>query len=66
MVAEAVTEAGYGFIQPDDRGGQLPMRASESDGERPLLAGERVEYSLAAGSLGVEAVSVKPLEPADW
>jgi cold shock CspA family protein len=65
VVTEAATEAGYGFIEPDDRGGQLPMRASEIDGERLFVAGESVEYSLAAGSLGVEAVDVKPLEAAD-
>jgi len=65
VVTEAATDAGYGFIEPDDRGGQLPMRASEIDGERPLVAGEPVEYSLAAGSLGVEAVDVKRLEAAD-
>jgi cold shock CspA family protein len=65
VVSQAVTEAGYGFIEPDDRGGQLLMRASEIDRERPLVVGEPVEYALEAGSLGVEAVFVKPLEGAD-
>jgi cold shock CspA family protein len=61
-VAEAVAEAGFGFIEPDDHGGQVPMRASSVDCDRDLVAGETVEYSLAAGSLGVEAVGVTSLD----
>src|ERR1043165_8286572 len=64
VVPEAATDAGYGFIEPDDRGGQLPMRASEIDGERPLVAGEPVEYSLAGGRLGGEAVGGERLHVA--
>src|ERR1051326_8543025 len=59
-----VPEAGYGVIDPDDGGGALPTRASEIHGEHPLVAGEPVEYSLAAGSLGVEAADAKPPEAA--
>jgi cold shock CspA family protein len=62
VVAEVVADAGFGVIEPDDHGGQLPMRAVSVDCDRDLLAGDAVEYSLAAGSLGVEAVGVKSLD----
>jgi hypothetical protein len=39
------------------------MRARNVEGGRDLLLGEAVGYSLAAGSMGVEAVRVRPLEP---
>jgi cold shock CspA family protein len=60
IVAEAVAGAGLGFIEPSDRGGQLPMRASNVAGHQ-LQPGDTVEYSLAAGSMGIEAVEVTPL-----
>jgi cold shock CspA family protein len=64
IVAEPVAGAGLGFIEPGDRGGQLPMRASSIVTEHELQRGAAVEYSLADGSMGVEAVQVKacPLE----
>jgi cold shock CspA family protein len=65
IVAEAVAEGGLGFIEPSDRGGLLPMRASNVDVEDELQPGDAVEYSLAAGSMGVEAVEVKALARED-
>ena len=59
IVAEAVARGGLGFIEPRDRGGQLPMRASASSTEHEQHRGGAVEYSLADGSIGVEAVQVK-------
>jgi hypothetical protein len=59
-----VAGAGFGFGEPNARGGQLPMRASNVGDDRELLAGEAVDHSLAAGGTGVEAVRVKSHEPA--
>ena len=59
VVAEPVAGAGVGFIEPSDRGGQLPVRASSIVTEHALQRGDAVEYSLADGSMGVEAVQVK-------
>jgi cold shock CspA family protein len=50
---------GYGFIQPDDGGGQLLVRLGSIDAGCRLRVGEAVEYMLAAGSFAVEAVGVR-------
>jgi cold shock CspA family protein len=58
IVAEPVASAGVGFIEPRDRGGQLAMRAASIVAGHALQRGDAVEYSLAVGCMGVEAVQV--------
>jgi len=52
---------GFGFIDPDDGGRQVLMRASRIDGNRALCAGDAVLYWLGTGTLGLEAVQVRLL-----
>ena len=59
----AISPEGFGFVAPDRHAGELWIRPRRLDGQTPLYEGQRVEYSLALGSLGVEAVNVRPLEP---
>lgn len=53
---------GYGFILPDDGGGDVFAHYSEvqMDGYRVLKAGERVTYNLQDGPKGKHAVSIVP------
>jgi cold shock CspA family protein len=60
-VAVAVSESGFGFIEPDHLGGQLPMRAESVEAGRELRVGETVAYGVVTGALGLEAVRVRPV-----
>lgn len=60
----ASAAGGYGFVAPDDGGGELLVRGCNIETERELRAGETVLYSLAAGSFALEAVGVR-LAPVD-
>ena len=57
----ALSADGFGFIAPDRHAGEIWIRRRSLDGQT-LLEGQRVEYRLAVGSLGVEAANVRPLE----
>ena len=54
---------GFGFITPDDGGGDLFVHHTniESAGFRTLQDGQRVEYEAAQGKKGMEATKVKPV-----
>jgi cold shock CspA family protein len=57
----AVSAEGFGFIAPDRHAGEIWVRPRSVDGEGQLHEGQRVEYVLAVGSLGVEAANVRPI-----
>jgi cold shock CspA family protein len=61
----AMSTQGFGFIAPDRTRGELWMapRGVDRDGAWPLREGQRVEFEVAFGTLGLEATRVRPLEP---
>jgi cold shock protein len=56
-------QKGYGFITPDDGGGDLFVHHSNIEGEgfRSLQEGQKVEFEAAQGRKGPEATKVRPL-----
>jgi cold shock CspA family protein len=58
----AMNTDGFGFITPDRHAGEIWIRPRSREGETALHEGQRVEYVLAMGSLGIEAANVRPLE----
>ncbi len=58
----AMSADGFGFIAPDRHAGEIWIRPRSLEGPMPLREGQRVEYVLAVGSLGIEAANVRPLE----
>ncbi len=58
----AMSADGYGFIAPDRHAGEIWVRPRSLDGGATLHEGQRVEYALARGSLGIEAANVRPLD----
>lgn len=57
-------EKGFGFLSQEE-GEDVYVRASAlPDGVEGLKAGQRVEFGMAAGRRGPQALSVKVLEPA--
>ncbi|MBK0417742.1 cold shock domain-containing protein [Leucobacter sp. CSA1] len=54
-------EKGFGFIQGDD-GQQVYLHASVLPGDAEVQAGTRLEYSVADGRRGPQALSVRVLE----
>ena len=57
-------EKGFGFIS-DDEGGDVFLHANAlPEGVTTLKGGVRVDFSVAEGRRGAQAVSVKLLEPA--
>lgn len=58
----SVNGEGFGFIAPDRHAGEIWIRPRSVDGEQQLYEGQRVEYVLAMGSLGIEAANVRPID----
>ncbi len=58
----AISADGFGFIAPDQHRGEIWIRPRSLHGDTPLREGQRVEYVLAVGLLGIEAANVRPLE----
>jgi cold shock CspA family protein len=58
----AISADGFGFIAPDRHAGEIWIRPRSVDGGTSLHEGQRVEYVLAVGSLGIEAANVRPLD----
>ena len=57
----AMNAEGFGFIASDRHAGEIWIRPRSLDGQAPLYEGQRVEYSIAIGMLGIEAANVRPL-----
>jgi cold shock CspA family protein len=58
----AISADGFGFIAPDRHAGEIWIRPRSLAADTPLHEGQRVEYVLAVGSLGIEAANVRPLD----
>ena len=52
---------GFGFIASDRHAGEIWIRPRSLEGQAPLHEGQRVEYTIAIGKLGIEAASVRPI-----
>jgi cold shock CspA family protein len=58
----ALNSEGFGFIAPDRHAGEIWIRPRSLQGEAPLREGQRVEYMIAVGQLGIEAANVRPID----
>jgi cold shock CspA family protein len=58
----AVSVDGFGFIAPDRHAGEIWIRPRSVNDRATLHEGQRVEYAIALGSLGIEAADVCPLD----
>jgi cold shock CspA family protein len=58
----AMSAEGFGFIASDRHAGEIWVRPRSVDGRATLHEGQRVEYLLVVGTLGIEAANVRPLE----
>jgi cold shock CspA family protein len=58
----AISADRFGFIAADRHAGEIWIRPRSMDAETQLHIGQRVEYVLALGLLGIEAANVRPLE----
>ena len=56
-------QKGYGFITPDEGGGDLFVHHSNivAEGFRSLQEGQKVEYEASQGRKGLEATKVRPV-----
>lgn len=52
---------GYGFIAPEDGGGDVFVHISDIVGGRSLTEGEKVEFEVRTTYRGARAVNVKPI-----
>lgn len=59
----AMSPDGFGFISPDRHAGEIWVRPQSLAEPMDLSEGQRVQYTLAVGSLGVEAANVRPVDP---
>jgi cold shock CspA family protein len=57
----AMNTEGFGFIAADRHSGEIWIRPRSLEGQAPLREGQRVEYTIAIGKLGIEAANVRPL-----
>jgi cold shock CspA family protein len=57
----AINAEGFGFIASDRHAGEIWIRPRSLEGQSPLREGQRVEYTIAVGMLGIEAANVRPL-----
>ena len=51
--------SGYGFIQPES-GNDVFVHVSDIQGDGPLADGQAVEFDIAQGQKGPQAVNVRP------
>ena len=57
------TEKGFGFLSRDDGGDVFVHTSALPAGTTELTPGQRVEFGVAAGKRGEQALSVRLLEP---
>jgi cold shock CspA family protein len=57
----ALSVDGFGFIAPDRHAGEIWIRPRSVEGSVTLHEGQRVEYVISLGALGIEAADVRPL-----
>jgi len=57
----AINREGFGFIAADRHAGEVWIRPRSLEGPARLQAGQRVEYTITVGDLGVEAANVRPI-----
>jgi cold shock CspA family protein len=58
----AMSADGFGFIAPDRHAGEIWIRPRSVKNDATLREGQRVEYLIAFGSLGMEAADVQLLD----
>jgi cold shock CspA family protein len=58
----AMSADGFGFIAPDRHAREIWIRPRNVRGPGSLHEGQRVEYAIAFGLLGIEAANVQPLD----
>ena len=58
----ALSVDGFGFIAPDRHAGEIWIRPRSVGDDATLREGQRVEYAIALGSLGMEAADVRPVD----
>lgn len=56
-------EKGFGFLSRDDGGDVFVHKAALPDGVTELKPGARVEFGVAAGKKGEQALSVRMVDP---
>ena len=56
-----ISASGFGFIAADRHSGEVWIRPRSVEGPSPLREGQRVQYTIAIGELGIEAANVRPL-----
>jgi cold shock CspA family protein len=60
----ALSVDGFGFIAADRHAGEIWIRPRSVEASVTLHEGQRVEYQISFGSLGIEAAEVRPLDAA--
>jgi cold shock CspA family protein len=58
----AISVEGFGFIASDRHAGEIWIRPRSLEGQAPLHEGQRVQYTIAIGELGIEAANVRPID----
>jgi cold shock CspA family protein len=58
----ALSVEGFGFIAPDRHAGEIWIRPRSVKNRATLREGQRVEYAIRLGTLGIEAADIRPLD----
>jgi len=58
----ALNVDGFGFIAADRHAGEIWIRPRSVKDRATLREGQRVEYAITVGTLGIEAADVRPLD----
>ena len=58
----ALNVDGFGFIAADRHAGEIWIRPRSVKDRATLREGQRVEYAITLGTLGIEAADVRPLD----
>jgi cold shock CspA family protein len=60
-IITAINSQGFGFIAADRHAGKIWIRPRSSKEHSRLHEGQRVEYTIKVGELGIEAANVRPI-----